>query len=90
MSDEEGDVGPEPLSPFVATGVEGEEGTDRRTILRELRAWTTREQQRLSRMHQGADEEETREDTEEDGRDVETIEEMPIVQGTAVNSNCSG
>ena len=77
----------EPTSPFVGSvrGEDEEFATDRRTILRELRAWTTREQQRLSRMHQGADEEEARdgaEDGDEDEDDnIETIEEMPIIQG---------
>ena len=81
----------EPTSPFVGSvrgEDDGEFATDRRTILRELRAWTTREQQRLSRMHQGADEEEMRDGGEggdEDGDDnIETIEEMPIIQGNYI------
>ena len=91
LSDVEGADASEPLSPFVAGGVEGEgeDGTDRRTILRELRAWTTREQQRLSRMHQGADEEETREEDEDEAGEGETIEEMPIVQGKSSRSRSS-
>ena len=80
LSDAEGADASEPLSPFVTGEAEGAEGTDRRTILRELRAWTTR----MHRMHQGADEEETREEEEEGMGDEETVE-VPSIQGNLVS-----